>query len=133
MEPDFGTLPLAIQWLLILAAVIVALWTIYTKAIRPMAKAGRTIHGIYEMVREDHERIAKVETRAEQLVNNGGSSMRDAIDRIEFKQAGQAKMLSDHVEWGQGELLKVWQNLASRDAVEAAKKTAEMLERKEGE
>lgn len=125
-------LPSVAQWLVVAAALCAAYWTIWHKAVRPIASIARKIHGTYEKVMEYDDRIRHVEDRAEQLVNNGGSSLRDAVDRIEVGQVAQATALSEHVEWGRDELLKVWQNLASRDAVEAAQKTAEMITSKEG-
>lgn len=121
MDPVLG-------FILGLAALVVAVHTIWTKAIRPIARAVKILHATYDSVNDQGERLATVEKRSEELLNNSGSSLRDAVDRIEAEQTRQGGVLNTHLDWAQEELLKVWQSLAAKDAVEAAEKVAEALD-----
>lgn len=107
-------------FILAVAAVVVAVHTIWTKAIRPIARAVKILHATYDSVSDQGTRLEVVEKRSEELVNNSGSSLRDAVDRIEAEQSRQGDVLYKHLDWAQVELLKVWQTMAATDAVEAA-------------
>lgn len=118
-----------VAFILGLAAIVVALRTIWTKGIRPVSRAIKVLHATYDSVSEQDTRLRTVEKRSEELLNNSGSSLRDAIDRIEAEQANQGQTMTEHLEWSQAEILKVWQSLAARDTINAAEKTAEKIEK----
>jgi hypothetical protein len=117
-----------LAFILGLAALVVAIHTIWTKAIRPICKAVKILHATYESVTDQGDRLEVVEQRSAELVNNSGSSLRDAVDRIETEQTRQGAVLNTHLDWAQDELLKVWQTMAAKDTVEAAAKAADALE-----
>lgn len=121
MDIPFAALPSVLQALIILGAIAAALGALWRYVLRPVGKTFLAVHETLEMVREDHQRVAVVEERSAQLVNNSGSSLKDAVDRIEAAQGAMTQSFND-------ELLKIWQNLASRDTVAAAVKTAEMFD-----
>lgn len=108
-----------------ITAILTAVTVIWRKIGLPIVNAVKVVHRTYEQVMEDHNRLAEVEHAVKP---NSGSSLRDAVDRIETTQKEDRRMLADHIQWGQAELINVWKNLASRDAVEAASKTAEMID-----
>lgn len=121
-------MPNWVLWILAISIVAGAMHTIWTRIIKPISKGFKVIHKTYEQVMEYDERLEHVETHTKELARNSGTSLRDAVDRIEVRQAHDGNVLAEHLEWSQSELLKVWQNLASRDAVEAAAKTAELID-----
>ena len=61
------------EWLVFLAAVITALAVIWRNAIRPVVKGIQNVERTLDAARRE-------------LIPNGGSSLRDAVDRIEAKQ-----------------------------------------------
>lgn len=132
-----SVMPDWVLWVIGLAALVVAVRTLWTKAIRPIRDAVKQIHKTYNRVDSTakatanlSERLATVEDQTKELKNNSGSSLRDAVDRIEAAQIKSDTAFTEHTKWGQEEALKIWRTLASRDAVEAAAKTAAILEKK---
>jgi hypothetical protein len=131
-------MPTWVLWILALAAIAGAIHTLWTKAVRPMVRAAKTIHDTYEKVLEYDDRIEHVEQNTKQLTRNSGSHLADAVYRIE-------KGLDDHVVEAQrqielgkekeagilAEISEVWKTLAARDTVKAALKTAEKIEENE--
>lgn len=116
-----------IEFIVAAAAVIGAIGVIWQKAVRPIARAVKHVHLTYDQIMEYGGRLSEVEKRSLELMPNSGTSLRDAVDRIEIGQRTNAENLAAHIEWGQAELVKIWQSLAAKDAVEAAKKTAEAI------
>jgi hypothetical protein len=101
------------ETVIVLGAVATALGAVWKFLVVPIAKGIRVLHLTYEKVSGYDDRLAVVEERSAQLVNNSGSSMKDAVDRIEAKQDAQASALADHIDNERAELLKVWQALAT--------------------
>lgn len=115
------------EWILAAGALITAIVAIYKTAVLPIIRAVKRIHLTYDQVMDYGGRLDSVERRSLELVRNSGSSLRDAVDRIERGQRHNAEALSDHITWGNTELVKIWQSLAAKDTVEAAARTAEVM------
>lgn len=118
----------ALTFILGLAALVVAIHTIWTKAVRPIVRAVKVLHATYDSVSDQGHRLEIVEQRSAELLNNSGSSLRDAVDRIESEQTRQGAVLNTHLDWAQVEIMKVWQGMAARDTAEAVAKAAEAIE-----
>jgi hypothetical protein len=71
--------------LALVAGILTSLGIIYRFAVRPLIKGVAKVHAVFEMVMDLDERITSIEERTRQLTNNGGSHMKDAIERIEKK------------------------------------------------
>jgi len=90
-----------VTWIVGVAAVLTALGVIWRKAVRPIIRAVSTLHQTYESVQATKGAIEQMEKRTAAFVT-----------REEF----------------QAELKGVYQQLASRDVVEAAVKAAETVD-----
>ena len=65
--------------------------------------------GIVSMLnRKAMKRVEKTLTE-----NNGGSSVKDQMDRIEEKQVAQGKKLDDHIVWSEGYVTDVGERLTA--------------------
>lgn len=140
-------MPTWVLWIIALSTIIVAVRTIWSKAIKPIVSGMRTIHATYERMEGYDDRIKSIETNTNQLTRNSGSHLADAIYRIETAQTEDRKILDAHVSDAKkqiamgaekeaailAEISDVWKNLAARDTVKAALKTAETIERSESE
>jgi hypothetical protein len=120
-------LPTWILWVIAIATIVGAGHTIWTKAVRPVVRGMKTIAKTYEKVSEYDDRLKMVESHTKELKNNSGSSMRDAVDRIEKTVNGNTKNIDAHLKWAnnqtlevQQEIREVWKTLAARDVVDAA-------------
>ena len=122
-------MPTWVLWILAISIIVGAAHTIYTKAVVPLGKVFRRISAIYEKVMEYDDRLKTVESHTVQLKNNGGSSVKDAVDRIEVAQAETSAALREHLDWARDEFAQVWKGLAARDVVSAAEKANEKIER----
>lgn len=101
-------MPAWVQVLVITAAALAALATIWRKGILPLVRLARAV-----------ERIADATPVligiAEEFRPNGGSSLRDTVDRIEVKVDAQHQTMTDHLElptWS-GERSEVLAKLAA--------------------
>lgn len=114
-----------------LAALITALGVIHKKVVKPLVNGVKAIHDTYESVSQQGRRLDQIELSTQELHRNSGSSLRDAVDRIEHGQMHDREVMREHVEWSTGEFMEVWRNLAARDVVDSAAKTVEAMEDKD--
>lgn len=73
------------ETLVLIAALVTAVGVIWQKGIRPLWQAGRRIHA-------DIQRVHALLDR--ELTHNGGSSLKDQVARIEYRQGGLEKNLA---------------------------------------
>ena len=69
--------------LAVIAGIIVSVRVIWTKAIVPIVAAVKRVHDVFDKVENFDDRLTTIEVNSRQLTNNGGSHMKDAVDRIE--------------------------------------------------
>lgn len=117
-----------VEWIIALGAVSGALTAIYKFAVRPIARAIKRIGDTYEHVMAFDGRLQKVEERSEELVHNSGSSLKDAVARIERGQRNNGQAITEHIDWANNEILKVWQSLAAKDTLTAARETKRIMD-----
>lgn len=118
-----------IEWIIALGAVSGALTAIYKFAVRPIARALKRIGDTYEHVMNFDARLEKVECRTEELVHNSGSSLKDAVARIEAGQRLNGQAITEHIDWANREVLKVWQSIAAKDIHRAAEEAHRAMEK----
>lgn len=69
----------------LVAGILTSLGIIWVKGVKPVVIGVRKIGAVFDKVMEYDERISEIEQRTRQLTNNGGSHMKDAVERIERK------------------------------------------------
>lgn len=122
----------AVEWIIALGAVCGALGAIYKFVVRPVARAFKRIGDTYEHVMNFDDRLKRVEERSEELVHNSGSSLKDAVARIEHGQRLNGQAITEHIDWANHEVLKVWQSLAAKDTIRAADEAQKMIDNERG-
>ena len=69
--------------LAIIAGVLISVGVIWNKGVKPIANLIKRGHDLIDKVENFDERLTTIEMNSRQLTNNGGSHMKDAVDRIE--------------------------------------------------
>lgn len=120
------------------AAIVVALGIIWSKGVVPVYRAVLKLSAMYDTVLE-------IQTHTKELTPNGGSHMKDTVDRIERKLNNTEASLEGHIKWAgeqrdkvlqseadiRREVLDLYKQVAARDVVQAASEVAAATDRED--
>lgn len=124
--------PVWVVWIIVAASVVVAGHTLWAKIVKPISRAIKVLHDQWALTQEQNARLTTLEERSAELVPNSGTSLRDAVDRIERLQTTDSDLLHTHLLHASNEFTAIWKQIASRDVVQAADTAAQKIERGEG-
>lgn len=103
-------------YLALSAGVVTSLTIIWTRAVKPVIRAIKRVHEVTDEVMGYGPRLDTIEKNSRQLTNNGGSHMKDAVDRIERSLGDHLAQSAQRSAENKAEFLNIYKTLATGSA-----------------
>lgn len=95
----------------IVAGILASLSLIYQKGVKPIIHAVKRTMTVFEKVMEYDDRLTVIEHNSKQLTNNGGTHLKDAVDRIERSLSDHLLQSATNTAANQAEFLNIYKQL----------------------